>query len=162
MSPTISSASSALQLLNQILIADHTTLRHRGLVTSLSTTPFLINAPLGAYLSSTIVQNTVGSWRLGCKHIRALDTFFLTQKLILIPDAFFALIIPLCLAPVVTNLLWSEYQARRLGLVPKPIDGQPDGGSPVRRRGNSSPLSPLHSRHASRRHSRQPSRGSSA
>jgi hypothetical protein len=59
------SASSSLQLLNQILIADITTLRMRGLVNSLATVPFLVNAPIGAFVSAALLQQ--GKWRLGCK-----------------------------------------------------------------------------------------------
>jgi hypothetical protein len=58
------SASSSLQLLNQILIADLTTLRMRGLIISLSTVFFLLNTPIGSFVSAAFLQN--GNWRLGC------------------------------------------------------------------------------------------------
>lgn len=127
-------ASSALQLLTQILIADHTTLRARGLVNALSQIPFVINAPLGSFISSRIINNTPGSWRLGY--------------------ALFMVVIPICLSPVVTVLLWSERRAKRLGLVARPGDGLPeDCHTPIhsRRRAASSPITPVHSRQTSRR-----------
>lgn len=55
---------SGLQLLTQIIIADITTLKWRGLVSSLVSAPFLINAFVGANISTAVLGHA--GWRWGC------------------------------------------------------------------------------------------------
>jgi hypothetical protein len=142
------SASSSLQLLNQILIADITTLRMRGLVNSLATVPFLVNAPIGAFVSAALLQQ--GRWRLGCKRSLCLQKALIVDDT---SDAIFAVLIPIVLAPLVGLLLWTERKASNMGLVPDPDGDAPTyegipGDEPVAgvdpaNHGNISPLSPL-------------------
>jgi MFS family permease len=56
---------SGLQLLTQIIIADITTLRWRGLVSSLISLPFIVNAFVGANVANQVIQHV--GWRWGCK-----------------------------------------------------------------------------------------------
>ncbi|KAG1847454.1 major facilitator superfamily domain-containing protein [Suillus tomentosus] len=86
---------TGLQLLTQIIIADITTLAWRGLVVSLVSTPFLINAFIGSNIS-TAVLNTIG-WRWGY--------------------AMFAVLVPVSLAPLIFTLLWAERKAKRIALL---------------------------------------------
>lgn len=57
-------AHSGLQLLTQIIIADITVLKWRGLVSSLVSAPFIINAFVGSLISSSVLEHS--SWRWGC------------------------------------------------------------------------------------------------
>ncbi|KAG6908911.1 hypothetical protein DXG01_002792 [Tephrocybe rancida] len=86
-----------LQLLTQIIIADITTLKWRGLVTSLISMPFIVNAFVGANISANIV--TGAGWRWGY--------------------GMFAILIPVTLLPLISTLLWAENKARKLGIAPK-------------------------------------------
>ncbi|KAG6840370.1 hypothetical protein C0991_007145 [Blastosporella zonata] len=88
---------TGLQLLTQIIIADITTLKWRGLVLSLISMPFIINAFVGANISANIV--TGAGWRWGY--------------------GMFAILIPVSLLPLISTLLWAENKARKLGIVPK-------------------------------------------
>ena len=56
---------SGLQLLTQIVIADNTTLKWRGLVSALVSVPFLLNAFVGPNISTWVLQNV--GWRWGCE-----------------------------------------------------------------------------------------------
>lgn len=58
---------SGLQILTQIMIADITTLRWRGLVVSLVSAPFLVNAFVGSNISTAVIEHL--GWRWGCKHV---------------------------------------------------------------------------------------------
>lgn len=62
--------SSGLQLLTQIIIADITTLKWRGLVSGLTTAPFIVNAFIGANISSEILKRS--GWRWGCESRQVL------------------------------------------------------------------------------------------
>ncbi|KIN99039.1 hypothetical protein M404DRAFT_16569 [Pisolithus tinctorius Marx 270] len=84
-----------LQLLTQIVIADITTLTWRGLVVSLASTPFIINAFVGPNISSAVVEHLGWRWGYGM----------------------FAILMPLVLAPLITTLLWGERKAKKLPLV---------------------------------------------
>lgn len=64
MSPPADPFFRGLQLLTQIIIADITTLKWRGLVSSLTSTPFIINAFVGANISTGVLQHA--GWRWGC------------------------------------------------------------------------------------------------
>jgi hypothetical protein len=59
------SAGSSLQILIQILVADYSDLSTRGLFSALATAPFLVNAPLGAWLGATLLERV--GWRFGCE-----------------------------------------------------------------------------------------------
>lgn len=58
---------SGLQILTQIMIADITTLTWRGLVVSLVSAPFLVNAFIGSNISTAVIEHL--GWRWGCKHV---------------------------------------------------------------------------------------------
>ncbi|KAJ7271946.1 drug:h+ antiporter [Mycena haematopus] len=75
-----------LQLLTQVVIADITTLKWRGLVLSLNSVPFLVNAFVGSNISAAIIQHAGWRWGYGM----------------------FVIIIPIALSPLITTLLWSE------------------------------------------------------
>ena len=69
-SPNLTCHKSGLHLLTQILIADITTLSYRGLVSSLTTLPFIINGFVGPVLSVWVLDNfnqNGEAWRWGCK-----------------------------------------------------------------------------------------------
>ncbi|KAJ7632776.1 drug:h+ antiporter [Roridomyces roridus] len=82
---------TGLQLLTQIVIADITTLKWRGLVMSLNTLPFLINAFVGSIISATVIEHFGWRWGYGM----------------------FIILIPLGLSPLIATLLWSERITRR-------------------------------------------------
>ncbi|KAI6108759.1 major facilitator superfamily domain-containing protein, partial [Pisolithus croceorrhizus] len=84
-----------MQLLTQIIIADITTLSWRGLVVSLASTPFIINAFVGPNISSAVIKHLGWRWGYGM----------------------FALVMPLVLAPLIATLLWGERKAKKLALV---------------------------------------------
>jgi hypothetical protein len=77
------SGYTGLQLLTSIIIADITSLRWRGLVSALTTAPFILNAFVGAALSSAVL-NSVG-WRWGCECFSSPFTclFLLTPSIII-------------------------------------------------------------------------------
>ncbi|KZT25469.1 drug:h+ antiporter [Neolentinus lepideus HHB14362 ss-1] len=95
------SPHSGLQLLTQIIIADITTLKWRGLVSALVSSPFLINAWVGANIADSILKNA--GWRWGYR--------------------MFIILVPLALAPLIVTLLWAERKAKRLGIVDRTIHG---------------------------------------
>ncbi|KAJ7775031.1 drug:h+ antiporter [Mycena metata] len=82
---------TGLQLLTQVVIADITALKWRGLVLSLNSLPFLINAFVGSNISAAIIE--CAGWRWGY--------------------GMFIILIPIGLAPLITTLLWSERITRR-------------------------------------------------
>ncbi|KAH8829259.1 major facilitator superfamily domain-containing protein [Flagelloscypha sp. PMI_526] len=89
---------TGLQLLNQIIIADITSLRWRGLVSGLLSMPFVINAFIGSEVSAQMLaRDPVSGWRWGY--------------------GMFAILIPASLAPLITTLLWAERKAKKLGVV---------------------------------------------
>jgi len=53
--------------LNQIVIADVTTLKWRALVSGLIYSPFIINAFVGSRVSASILENS--TWRWGCRSL---------------------------------------------------------------------------------------------
>ncbi|KAF7977944.1 hypothetical protein HWV62_2023 [Athelia sp. TMB] len=103
---------TGLQLLTQIIIADITTLKWRGLVSSLISTPFLINAFVGANISTYILDHAGWRWGYGM----------------------FAILVPAALAPLIITLLWAEHKAKKIGIVDSHI-------SPVVARMESEPVS---------------------
>ncbi|KAG6830481.1 hypothetical protein H0H92_000488 [Tricholoma furcatifolium] len=88
---------TGLQLLTQIIIADITTLKWRGLVSSLISLPFIVNAFIGANVSASIIAHAGWRWGYGM----------------------FAILIPVSLFPLIITLLWAENKARKLGIAPK-------------------------------------------
>ncbi|KAH0589823.1 hypothetical protein H2248_000018 [Termitomyces sp. 'cryptogamus'] len=88
---------TGLQLLTQIIIADITTLKWRGLVSSLISMPFIINAFVGANVSASVIKHAGWRWGYGM----------------------FAILIPVSLLPLILTLLWAENKARKLGITPK-------------------------------------------
>ncbi|EPQ50366.1 drug h+ antiporter [Gloeophyllum trabeum ATCC 11539] len=93
---------TGLQLLTQIIIADITTLKWRGLVSALVSSPFLINAWVGANIADSVLAH--GGWRWGYR--------------------MFIILVPLALAPLIATLLWAERRARRLGIVDRSVHGR--------------------------------------
>lgn len=89
---------TGLQLLTQIIIADITTLAWRGLVVSLVSAPFLINAFIGSNISSAVLQHIGWRWGYGM----------------------FAILVPISLAPLIITLLWAERKAKKLALLDPP------------------------------------------
>ncbi|RXW16248.1 hypothetical protein EST38_g9606 [Candolleomyces aberdarensis] len=88
---------TGLQLLTQIIIADITTLKWRGLVSALMSLPFVINAFVGSNISANIL--TGAGWRWGY--------------------GMFAILVPAALLPLIITLLWAQWKAKKQGLVVK-------------------------------------------
>ncbi|KAJ3494015.1 hypothetical protein NLJ89_g10896 [Agrocybe chaxingu] len=86
---------TGLQLLTQIIIADITTLKWRGLVSALMSMPFIINAFVGSNIATDIIQGAGWRWGYGM----------------------FAILVPAALSPLIITLLWAEWKARKLGIV---------------------------------------------
>ncbi|TFK33911.1 drug:h+ antiporter [Crucibulum laeve] len=86
---------TGLQLLTQIIIADITTLKWRGLVSGLMSLPFVINAFVGSNIAANVI--TGAGWRWGY--------------------GMFAILVPVALGPLIITLLWAERKARKLGVV---------------------------------------------
>ncbi|KAH8109673.1 drug:h+ antiporter [Phellopilus nigrolimitatus] len=84
-----------LQLLTQIIIADLTTLKWRGLVSSLTSMPFVINGFIGPNISAAVLARSGWRWGYGM----------------------FAILVPATLLPLIVTLFWAERKARRVGLV---------------------------------------------
>lgn len=89
---------TGLQLLTQIIIADITTLAWRGLVVSLVSAPFLVNAFIGSNISSAVIEHIGWRWGYGM----------------------FAILVPISLAPLIITLLWAERKAKMLALLDSP------------------------------------------
>ncbi|KAI0759140.1 drug:h+ antiporter [Trametes elegans] len=89
---------TGLQLLTQIIIADITTLKWRGLVSSLTSAPFIINAFVGSNVATQVLEHSGWRWGYGM----------------------FAILVPASLSPLIVTLFWAERKAKRLGLVPAP------------------------------------------
>lgn len=89
---------TGLQLLTQIIIADITTLAWRGLVVSLVSAPFLVNAFIGSNISSAVIEHIGWRWGYGM----------------------FAILVPVSLAPLIITLLWAERKAKKLALLSPP------------------------------------------
>ncbi|KAL0570723.1 hypothetical protein V5O48_011242, partial [Marasmius crinis-equi] len=89
-------AVSGLQLLTQIIIADITTLKWRGLVSGLVSLPFCVNAFIGANVVDGVMSHVGWRWGYGM----------------------FAILVPAALSPLIITLLWAERKAKRLNLAP--------------------------------------------
>ena len=55
---------SGLHLLTSVIIADITTLKWRGLVTGLTSAPFIMNAFVGSKVANLVLERF--GWRWGC------------------------------------------------------------------------------------------------
>lgn len=108
------SGYTGLQLLTQVIIADITTLKWRGLVSALTSSPFIINAFIGANISTAVLEHS--NWRWGCKSFAR--TVFAIYSRMSPTDGMFAILIPASLAPLVITLYWAERKAKKLGLAP--------------------------------------------
>ncbi|TDL21860.1 MFS general substrate transporter [Rickenella mellea] len=105
--------NSGLQLLTQIIIADTTTLKHRGLLSSLVSLPFVVNAFIGPNISSRVLNwgGEGAGWRWGY--------------------GMFAILVPISLAPLIGTLFWAEHKARKLGVLSSPPSSPPSPTSPT-------------------------------
>ncbi|KAL1409007.1 hypothetical protein Q8F55_005831 [Vanrija albida] len=93
---------TGLQILQQVLIADITTLRWRGIMSALVSAPFIINAFVSAEIAESILPapdaqglRPAGdeSWRWGY--------------------GMFAIMVPVILIPICGSLLWAQHKARK-------------------------------------------------
>ncbi|KAI0628168.1 drug:h+ antiporter [Trametes polyzona] len=93
---------TGLQLLTSVIIADITTLQWRGIVSGMTSLPFLVNAFVGSNLSNFFLEHL--NWRWGY--------------------AMFAILVPMALSPLIITLYWGERKAKKLGLVNVPHRSQ--------------------------------------
>ncbi|KAM5541824.1 hypothetical protein V8D89_004553 [Ganoderma adspersum] len=94
---------TGFQLLMSIIVADITTLKWRGLVASLTSAPFIVNAFVGSNVATQVLERSGWRWGYGM----------------------FAILIPVALSPLLVTLFWAEQKAKRLGLVTVPTqEGQ--------------------------------------
>ncbi|KAH8879809.1 MFS general substrate transporter [Thozetella sp. PMI_491] len=91
----VSIGSSGLDLVNDIIVADLTPLEWRGFVSSMLSTPFIINT----WFAGKIVEalQSRGEWRWGY--------------------GMFAIIMPAALGPAIATLMWLEREAKKKGVV---------------------------------------------
>ncbi|KIM27656.1 hypothetical protein M408DRAFT_16535 [Serendipita vermifera MAFF 305830] len=90
--------STGLQLLTQVIIADITSLRYRGLLSSLMSLPYIINAFVGSKIAASITTpNPTNGWRWGY--------------------GMFAILLPCAIFPVISTLAWGERRAQKKGLI---------------------------------------------
>ncbi|GAA5886423.1 hypothetical protein JCM5296_001901 [Sporobolomyces johnsonii] len=85
---------AGLQILIQIVIADCTNLRWRGLVSSLTSIWFFINAFVSSNIAAGVLKTSNWHWGYGM----------------------FVILIPVTLAPVIGTLFWAQRRANKLGL----------------------------------------------
>ncbi|KEP44899.1 drug:H+ antiporter [Rhizoctonia solani 123E] len=88
---------TGLQLLLQIIIADITTLKWRGLSSGLVSTPFIINAFAGSEVSARVMAPGGPGWRWGY--------------------GMFAILVPATIIPLILTLGWAQHKAESQGLV---------------------------------------------
>ncbi|TBU41144.1 MFS general substrate transporter [Dichomitus squalens] len=88
-----------LQLLTSVIIADITTLKWRGLVSGMTSAPFLVNAIIGSKVANAVLEHLGWRWGYGM----------------------FAILVPAALTPLILTLFWGERQAKKLGLVDAPL-----------------------------------------
>ncbi|KAG8744344.1 hypothetical protein FRC10_010324 [Ceratobasidium sp. 414] len=88
---------TGLQLLLQIIIADITTLKWRGLSSSLVSAPFIINAFAGSEVSASVMAPGGPGWRWGY--------------------GMFAILVPVTIIPLIATLGWAQHKAKARGLV---------------------------------------------
>ncbi|GAB1522850.1 hypothetical protein RhiTH_005975 [Rhizoctonia solani] len=88
---------TGLQLLLQIIIADTTTLKGRGLSSGLVSAPFIINAFAGSEVSAGVMASGGPGWRWGY--------------------GMFAILVPVTILPLILTLGWAQHKAKSQGLV---------------------------------------------
>ncbi len=94
------SGYTGLQLLTSVVVADITTLKWRGLVSSLTSAPFIINAFIGSNVATSVLGPDKTGWRWGY--------------------GMFAILVPAALSPLIVTLFWAEQRAKKLGLLTAP------------------------------------------
>ncbi|GAA5937910.1 uncharacterized protein JCM15063_005410 [Sporobolomyces koalae] len=85
---------ASLQILIQIVIADCTNLRWRGLISSLTSIWFFINAFVSSNIAQGVLETSNWHWGYGM----------------------FIILIPVVLSPIVGTLFWAQHRASKLGL----------------------------------------------
>ncbi|PVF93334.1 MFS general substrate transporter [Serendipita vermifera] len=89
---------TGLQLLTQVIVADFTSLRYRGLISSIMSSPFIINAFVSGKVAASITnRDPHNGWRWGY--------------------GMFAILIPIALTPVILTLFWGEWKAKKQNIV---------------------------------------------
>ncbi|KAM3581079.1 hypothetical protein VKS41_006524 [Umbelopsis sp. WA50703] len=86
---------TGLQMLTQIVLADVTTLRYRAFAGAVLSMPFVINTWISAEITEGVLGG--GGWRWGY--------------------GMFAILVPVCLAPVIGSLLWAQTKAKKLNML---------------------------------------------
>ncbi|KAJ2962514.1 hypothetical protein NQZ79_g2376 [Umbelopsis isabellina] len=86
---------TGLQMLTQIVLADVTTLRYRAFAGAVLSMPFVINTWISAEIAEGVLSG--GGWRWGY--------------------GMFAILVPVCLAPVIGSLLWAQRKAKKLNVL---------------------------------------------
>ncbi|ORX34245.1 major facilitator superfamily domain-containing protein [Kockovaella imperatae] len=81
---------TGLQILQQIVIADMTTLRYRGFASALVSAPYLINN----FVSAELLERVLPNWYVCSKQ--------------------FAILVPLFLVPLIAILFWGQRQAKQV------------------------------------------------
>ncbi|KAI0742084.1 drug:h+ antiporter [Daedaleopsis nitida] len=89
---------TGLQLLTSVIVADITTLKWRGLVSALTSAPFIINAFVGSNVATSVITHSGWRWGYGM----------------------FAILVPAALCPLIATLFWAERKAKALGLITAP------------------------------------------
>jgi MFS family permease len=82
-------------MLTQIVLADVTTLRYRAFAGAVLSMPFVINTWISAEITEGVLGG--GGWRWGY--------------------GMFAILVPVCLAPVIGSLLWAQTKAKKLNML---------------------------------------------
>lgn len=83
---------TGLQIMNQIIIADLTTLRWRGLASSLLSIWFIMNAFVAGEISQSVLEHSTWRWGYGM----------------------FAIIMPCTLLPLILSLLWAQWKGKKI------------------------------------------------
>ena len=89
------SGTTGMQIMQQIVIADTSTLLNRALLSSLPDVPFLINVWVGPTIGQAFLEHL--SWRWGY--------------------LFFAILLPVCAMPLIFILWFNQRKAHKQGLV---------------------------------------------
>ena len=85
---------AAIQILIQIIIADVTNMRWRGLVSGLTSVWFFINFAVASNIAAAVVDRSTWHWGYGM----------------------FCIIIPAGTAPIIGVLFWAQRRAKKLGV----------------------------------------------
>ncbi|KAA8649970.1 siderochrome-iron transporter MirC [Aspergillus tanneri] len=106
-----SAGSTGLQILQQVFIADSSSLLNRALLTLLPEFPFLVTVWIGPMIADAILENL--SWRWGY--------------------GIWSIILPASFLPLALSLLLNQRKARRLNLIKPRHRRRPGFGAAVRR-----------------------------